>query len=84
MSKVNILLESCKGTDHCGICLFICPKELFKSSKKMNSSGYYPPEISNEDECIACQNCMISCPDFAIVVEKDEKASGSVPEDDNE
>ena len=84
MSKVNILLESCKGIDHCGICLFVCPKGLFSSSEKMNSAGYFPPEITDEDECNTCQNCMICCPDFAIVVEKGDKASESVPEDDDE
>jgi len=43
----------------------------------MNEAGYLPPEIKDISECTGCMNCMIYCPDFAIVVEKD-------PEDESE
>jgi 2-oxoglutarate ferredoxin oxidoreductase subunit delta len=69
MSKINILVQACKGVDDCGICSFVCPKDLFQVCKQMNESGYYPPEIKDESECTGCQNCMIYCPDYAIVVE---------------
>jgi 2-oxoglutarate ferredoxin oxidoreductase subunit delta len=84
MSKVMILRESCKGIENCGICVFVCPKALFKSSEEMNAAGYIPPEITTEQECNTCQNCMIYCPDFAIVVEKEKKPSGDEPEGEDE
>jgi 2-oxoglutarate ferredoxin oxidoreductase subunit delta len=38
----------------------------------MNEAGYIPTEHTDEARCIGCLNCMVYCPDFAIVVEKDE------------
>ena len=71
MGKVEVFTEQCKGMDDCGICKFVCPKDLFRACTEMNSAGYYPPEITDESECTGCQNCMICCPDFAIVAEKE-------------
>ena len=67
MAEVTIFKDACKGVEDCGICVFVCPKDLFVKSDKMNASGYLPPKLQNEEDCIACQNCMIYCPDFAIV-----------------
>ena len=83
MSKVTISTEICKGMDDCGICRFMCPKDLFEACKDMNAAGYYPPEIIDESACTSCQTCMICCPDFAIVVEKDPDQSAK-QEDLNE
>ena len=66
--KVTILGESCKGLDDCGICRHVCPAELFESCEQMNRAGYLPPKITDEDACSGCENCMIHCPDFAVVV----------------
>jgi 2-oxoglutarate ferredoxin oxidoreductase subunit delta len=65
---LRIYEELCKGVDECGICLYTCPKEVFKSSEGFNQKGYRPPEVVNEDQCTQCENCMIFCPDLAIVV----------------
>ena len=83
MPKVNVLRESCKGVENCGICMFVCPKALYTNSDEMNAAGYIPPEITDENECHACRNCMLCCPDFAIVVEKDDAASASAPEEED-
>ena len=80
MSKVTIFSQSCKGVDDCGICAFVCPEHLFKACRQMNDAGYYPPEITDQEACTGCRNCMICCPDFAIAVEKDDK--GDSPSDD--
>jgi NAD-dependent dihydropyrimidine dehydrogenase PreA subunit len=40
----------------------------------MNERGYLPPEVHDEEVCNGCQSCMVSCPDFAVTVEKDEAA----------
>jgi 2-oxoglutarate ferredoxin oxidoreductase subunit delta len=73
MTKVNILSQNCKGVDQCGICKYVCPKDLFRDSKEMNSAGYVPPEMTDEASCTTCENCMIYCPDMAIVVTKSER-----------
>jgi 2-oxoglutarate ferredoxin oxidoreductase subunit delta len=71
MSKVVVLSQNCKGVDQCGICKYICPKDLYSDSKEMNSAGYIPPEMTDEASCTGCENCMIYCPDMAIVVHKE-------------
>jgi 2-oxoglutarate ferredoxin oxidoreductase subunit delta len=69
MSKVTLFSQACKGVEDCGICRFVCPKDLFDACEEMNAAGYFPAEIKDESECTGCQNCMIYCPDFAIAVE---------------
>ena len=77
MSKIIVFHETCKGTEDCGICIFVCPKGLFEPSDQMNERGFLVPRVTDEKQCTACLNCMISCPDMAIVVEeKKEKATG--------
>ena len=83
MSKVTIFSESCKGVDDCGICKYVCPRDLFQACKEMNEAGYFPPEIKDESECTACRNCMLYCPDFAINVEKQTDPSPDHLEDHN-
>ena len=84
MSKVFVFSQSCKGFEECGICSFVCPKNLFKASGEINQLGYVPSEIGNQEECTGCQNCMIYCPDLAIVVEKDSDESDSDKGDAND
>ena len=70
MSGITIFRNTCKGIEDCGICMFVCPKDVYESSDEMNELGYVPPRVAHEDQCNDCLNCMISCPDMAIVVEK--------------
>jgi len=81
MSKVTLFSQSCKGVEDCGICIFVCPKQLLFESDEMNSAGYLLPKLSDEDLCTGCRNCMIYCPDFAILVENDGVKS-SIPQGD--
>jgi len=71
VSVLRIYKELCKGIDECGICLYTCQKEVFKPSETLNQKGYRPPEVVNEKACSQCENCMIFCPDMAIVVSGD-------------
>lgn len=75
MTKITIFRKVCKGVEGCGLCRFVCPKDLFRASEEMNEAGYLPPEIDDESECTVCENCMIYCPDLAIVVEKESEAT---------
>lgn len=84
MSKITVFRQSCKGVEDCGICMFVCPKHVFVASEEMNEAGYLPPEIKDEKLCNACKNCMIFCPDFAIVVEKDRSKPSAEKEGEDE
>ncbi len=84
MSKITLFRQSCKGVEDCGICIFVCPKQIFAPSEEINDTGYLPPKKKNEDLCTGCQNCMIFCPDFAVVVEKDPLEASEEKEDQND
>ena len=71
MPTVTVQREACKGIDDCGICAFVCPEDLYRPSSQMNQRGYYPPELTDPGACTGCQNCMVFCPDFAIVVTRE-------------
>ena len=60
---------ACKG---CGICIAMCPVKILSFSGKLNETGVRFPEVSNQEKCVKCGNCMIYCPDFAMVVTDDE------------
>jgi len=67
--------DYCKGTEECGICIWCCPTKVFEPSKKLNARGALPPSVARLSDCVGCDNCMIFCPDLAIVVVKDPKAA---------
>lgn len=77
MSKITLFPQSCKGVEDCGICIFICPKQILLESDDLNEAGYLLPKVDDESLCTGCQNCMIYCPDFAIVVERDTSGSSA-------
>ncbi len=64
--KITIFPKWCKK---CGICAAFCPRGVFKFKE-----GELP-EIAHPERCIACQLCVLLCPDMAIMLEcEDEKA----------
>ena len=67
---VYIDIEACKG---CGICIAVCPRDILKFSTGLNQSGVHYPEMVDEKKCTVCENCMIYCPDYAVVVKKDDR-----------
>ena len=64
MYKIDIYRGWCKK---CGICIAFCPRKVLKADK----ASY--PVIKNPEKCTGCRLCETRCPDFAIVVHKDEK-----------
>jgi len=68
LAQIRIYQELCKGIEECGLCLYTCQKEVFKSSEALNQKGYRPPVVVKENQCTACENCVIFCPDLAIVI----------------
>lgn len=57
----------CKG---CGICISICPKQVFVLSLNRNSYGTQMPKASKPNDCIGCRMCEKLCPDAAIDIEE--------------
>ena len=61
--KIEINENYCKG---CGICIFVCPKDVLVKSDKLNKKGIYPAQPKYPENCIKCQLCVLQCPDQAI------------------
>ncbi|MPM06389.1 hypothetical protein SDC9_52688 [bioreactor metagenome] len=58
--SITVNEKLCK---QCGICEYMCPKQVLKQEMG------YSPKIVNLKACIGCRLCQMSCPDFAIEVE---------------
>ena len=75
--EIFIIEDRCKG---CGFCIEFCPNEVLEESEKYNAKGYHPPNVKDQEACIACRLCEFICPEFAIFVKKleGEEASKSI------
>ena len=58
---IKTLSQRCKG---CGICVAFCPKKVLA----LDVIGKII--VVDEAKCIACKQCEMRCPDYAIFVEK--------------
>ncbi len=58
----------CKG---CDICIETCPKDVYAKSEEVNAKNVYLPYPKNQEACVACGLCEISCPDQAIYVDRE-------------
>ncbi len=67
MAKTTFKEELCKG---CGLCVSACPKKIVVLQDKLNSKGYHPAGVIEQDKCIGCAFCATMCPDCVITVEK--------------
>ena len=67
MAKVTIARETCKG---CALCADVCPRKILALSREINTRGYHPIEITDQEKCIGCAFCARMCPDAVITVEK--------------
>jgi len=61
---VHLISDLCKG---CGICVWICPRNVLEMSDKVNRFGWRIPRVKNG--CVGCKLCETYCPDLAIWVE---------------
>ena len=70
MISINETL--CKKTDNYGICLALYPKDVFKIAERLTARGIRLPVVERITACTKCDNCVIYCPDMAIVVRLQE------------
>jgi len=61
--KIYVDIEKCKG---CNLCIGVCPKNILKTSVKLNKKGFQYIEVTDQDKCISCGLCCIMCPDCAL------------------
>ncbi len=64
-SEITIKMGRCKG---CGICVAFCPKQVLA----LDELGKV--QVANGDACIACGQCELRCPDYAIFVDRGAEA----------
>ncbi len=51
----------------CGICIEVCPVEVLEL-------GQDRIQISYLENCVGCENCELSCPDFVLKVVNEDEA----------
>ncbi len=70
--KIHLLVDEnlCKGVDGCGLCIHVCPRDVYEKAAKLTPRGFRSPVPVRPDNCNGCMLCMVFCPDFAIVVER--------------
>ncbi|NLY54130.1 MAG: 4Fe-4S dicluster domain-containing protein [Firmicutes bacterium] len=68
--KFTVSIKS-KWCKKCGICAAFCPRKVF-TFKAGNV-----PEITSEEQCIGCNQCVDRCPDFAVTVRGKKNESDS-------
>jgi 2-oxoglutarate ferredoxin oxidoreductase subunit delta len=74
--RLVIIAERCK---ECGFCIEFCPQQIIAKSNDINSKGYHPVYINDEECCTGCDICGMICPDFAIGVVDTAKSDKDKP-----
>jgi 2-oxoglutarate ferredoxin oxidoreductase subunit delta len=65
MHTIEIKNDWCKG---CYICIEFCPKGVLEKDKSSLVRGFYPVIVARPEECTACRQCELLCPDLAIAI----------------
>ena len=76
MPKATVIVadELCKGVEDCGLCVEVCPENVFAAAETGNARGYVPSAVADAAACTGCEACMRICPDFAVIVEQDKQS----------
>ena len=61
-AEVEVIERYCKG---CNICVEFCPTKVLEMD-------LFTVKVVKPEACIACMQCELRCPDFAIKVHKIE------------
>ncbi len=69
ITKLTFQADRCKG---CSLCVNACLKKIIRlAPETLNSKGFHPAEITDQQACTACGFCAIMCPDVCITIEKE-------------
>jgi 2-oxoglutarate ferredoxin oxidoreductase subunit delta len=82
MHQIRVYHELCKGVELCGICMAFCPAGVFEPSDVLTPRGARPPVPIWIERCTGCENCMLFCPDMAIVVIREKRAQQQPTEEE--
>ena len=63
MSYITIDESKCKS---CYLCVDVCPKKLIKPNGITGKTGQPTAKFEDNNECLACKQCALVCPDLAI------------------
>ena len=63
--KVEFNRDKCKG---CELCVNACPKKILALDSNVNTKGYHPAGITDQESCIGCTSCALMCPDCCITI----------------
>ncbi|MBQ2644436.1 4Fe-4S binding protein [bacterium] len=64
MAYIVLDKAKCKS---CYLCIDACPKNLIVKSNETGSTGNFVVDFKDEDnECLGCKCCALTCPDLAI------------------
>jgi len=74
-APVWVNTDNCKA---CDICVSVCPSGVLGMRYEKTSTLGAMISIDHPEACIGCNECELSCPDFAIYVAdpKEYKAAG--------
>ncbi|UCC68215.1 MAG: 4Fe-4S binding protein [Armatimonadota bacterium] len=67
--SITIDEEICKG---CGLCVAVCPRQTMQFAGHINSRGFHPARLLDPDQCTACAQCALMCPDACITILKSD------------
>ena len=70
-NHLEIDKDRCKA---CRLCIGACNFHLLELADDMNTKGYHPIAIHEQEKCTACTMCALVCPEGAIAVYKEIKA----------
>jgi len=68
-NTVTLNIEWCKG---CHICVHVCPRAVLEVDEAAFVRGFHPVRVARPEDCTACLQCELLCPDLAIMVADDE------------
>ncbi|MGQ9493714.1 MAG: 4Fe-4S dicluster domain-containing protein [Anaerolineae bacterium] len=67
MPMITVNTDWCKG---CYICVEACPRHVLEVDQDVFVRGLHPVVVARPDDCTACLQCELLCPDLAIMVEE--------------